>query len=210
MVWVHGNKGDFDGWAANGCPGWTYDECLPWFQKQEDQEDDTNPTAGKGGPLPLTNAGLHEPNPASAAFIEACAALGYDRDRGRFQLFAAKAIVLNLLSLTATFGAMVWVFQEGHLGGLVGTGGELAAALRDKPGRMAQKLSGFGAAPLHVAGREVIADVARAYRAEHGIGEHLDQVRPAHDPADRSATAGLAEQLGGEHRRLRHGPGCGE
>ena len=26
-----------------------------------------------------------------------------------------KAIVLNLLSLTATFGAMVWVFQEGHL-----------------------------------------------------------------------------------------------
>ena len=25
-----------------------------------------------------------------------------------------KAIVLNLLSLTATFGAMVWVFQEGH------------------------------------------------------------------------------------------------
>ena len=53
--------------AANGCPGWTYDECLPWFQKQEDQEDDTNPTAGKGGPLAVTNAGLHDPNPASAA-----------------------------------------------------------------------------------------------------------------------------------------------
>ena len=27
----------------------------------------------------------------------------------------AKAVVLNLLSLTATFGAMVWIFQEGHL-----------------------------------------------------------------------------------------------
>jgi RND superfamily putative drug exporter len=26
-----------------------------------------------------------------------------------------KALVLNLLSLTATFGAMVWVFQDGHL-----------------------------------------------------------------------------------------------
>jgi RND superfamily putative drug exporter len=26
-----------------------------------------------------------------------------------------KALVLNLLSLTATFGAMVWIFQEGHL-----------------------------------------------------------------------------------------------
>jgi RND superfamily putative drug exporter len=31
----------------------------------------------------------------------------------------AKAIVLNVLSLTATFGAMVWIFQEGHLSGLL-------------------------------------------------------------------------------------------
>jgi RND superfamily putative drug exporter len=31
-----------------------------------------------------------------------------------------KAIVLNILSLTATFGAMVFVFQDGHLGALVG------------------------------------------------------------------------------------------
>ncbi|MDP9094069.1 MAG: MMPL family transporter [Actinomycetota bacterium] len=31
-----------------------------------------------------------------------------------------KALVLNTLSLSATFGAMVWVFQEGHLGWLFG------------------------------------------------------------------------------------------
>jgi RND superfamily putative drug exporter len=31
----------------------------------------------------------------------------------------AKAIVLNILSLTATFGAMVWIFQEGHGSGLL-------------------------------------------------------------------------------------------
>src|ERR671911_264983 len=31
----------------------------------------------------------------------------------------AKAIVLNLLSLTATFGAMVWIFQDGNLSGLL-------------------------------------------------------------------------------------------
>ena len=28
-----------------------------------------------------------------------------------------KALVLNVLSLTAAFGAMVWIFQDGHLGG---------------------------------------------------------------------------------------------
>jgi len=42
-----------------------------------------------------------------------------------------KAVVLNLLSLTATFGAMVWIFQEGHLSGVLdftATGG-LAASM---------------------------------------------------------------------------------
>ena len=29
-----------------------------------------------------------------------------------------KALILNMLSLSAAFGAMVWVFQDGHLGGL--------------------------------------------------------------------------------------------
>jgi putative drug exporter of the RND superfamily len=31
-----------------------------------------------------------------------------------------KAIVMNMLSLGASFGALVWVFQEGHLSGLLG------------------------------------------------------------------------------------------
>ncbi|GAA4460297.1 MMPL family transporter [Phytohabitans houttuyneae] len=35
-------------------------------------------------------------------------------------LVPVKAILLNLLSLTATFGAMVWIFQDGHLSGLLG------------------------------------------------------------------------------------------
>jgi len=32
----------------------------------------------------------------------------------------AKALVLNVLSLSATFGAMVWIFQDGHLSNLLG------------------------------------------------------------------------------------------
>jgi putative drug exporter of the RND superfamily len=34
-------------------------------------------------------------------------------------LVPLKAVVLNILSLTATFGAMVWIFQDGHLSGLL-------------------------------------------------------------------------------------------
>jgi putative drug exporter of the RND superfamily len=46
-------------------------------------------------------------------------------------LVPIKALVLNLLSLSATFGAMVWIFQEGHLTGLldVTATGTLAAAM---------------------------------------------------------------------------------
>jgi putative drug exporter of the RND superfamily len=35
-------------------------------------------------------------------------------------LVPVKAVLLNLLSLTGTFGAMVWIFQDGHLAGLLG------------------------------------------------------------------------------------------
>jgi uncharacterized membrane protein YdfJ with MMPL/SSD domain len=34
-------------------------------------------------------------------------------------LLPVKAIVMNLLSLSATFGVVVWIFQEGHLSGLL-------------------------------------------------------------------------------------------
>jgi RND superfamily putative drug exporter len=34
-------------------------------------------------------------------------------------LVPLKAIIVNLLSLSATFGAMVWIFQEGHLSGVL-------------------------------------------------------------------------------------------
>ena len=34
-------------------------------------------------------------------------------------LVPIKALVLNVLSLTATFGAMVWIFQDGHLAGVL-------------------------------------------------------------------------------------------
>ncbi|MGW1927297.1 MMPL family transporter, partial [Streptomyces massasporeus] len=35
-------------------------------------------------------------------------------------LIPVQAVVLNALSLTAMFGAVVWVFQDGHLAGLLG------------------------------------------------------------------------------------------
>jgi hypothetical protein len=35
-------------------------------------------------------------------------------------LMPLKAILLNILSLSATFGGLVWIFQDGHLQNLLG------------------------------------------------------------------------------------------
>jgi choline dehydrogenase len=79
MIHIRGHKSDFDNWAYRGASGWAWDDVLPYFQKVESQEDDRNPTAGKSGPMNLTAFAddKNPTNPASAAFIEACAELGY-------------------------------------------------------------------------------------------------------------------------------------
>ncbi len=77
LMHIRGHPSDYDGWAAQGCAGWDYRSVLPYFQKLEDQEDNTGLWIGKGGPMPLLNAGRHNPNPTSAAFIDACKELGY-------------------------------------------------------------------------------------------------------------------------------------
>ena len=78
LMHIRGHRSDYDNWAYNGCPGWGYDDILPYFQKSENQEDTSNPTAGKDGPLAVASA-AHAPSPASAAFLEACAELGFQR-----------------------------------------------------------------------------------------------------------------------------------
>lgn len=77
MMHIRGHRSDFDNWAYNGARGWSYDDVLPYFQKLEHQEDDTNPTGGKHGPLSVINARDHKPNPTSEAFIQSCLRLGF-------------------------------------------------------------------------------------------------------------------------------------
>ena len=63
MMHIRGHPSDYDGWAAGGATGWSYQDCLPYFQKLENQEDDTSPWAGHGGPLPVNNAGQARSEP---------------------------------------------------------------------------------------------------------------------------------------------------
>ena len=38
MIYLRGNRLDYDDWAANGADGWSYDEVLPYFKRGEDNE----------------------------------------------------------------------------------------------------------------------------------------------------------------------------
>jgi choline dehydrogenase len=77
MMHIRGHTSDYDNWAYNGAPGWAYQDVLPYFQKLEDQEDNTSPWAGHGGMISVINAKNHNPNPTSQVFIDACLELGY-------------------------------------------------------------------------------------------------------------------------------------
>ena len=35
MLYVRGNRADYDGWAQRGCRGWDFDSVLPYFIKSE-------------------------------------------------------------------------------------------------------------------------------------------------------------------------------
>jgi choline dehydrogenase len=76
MMHVRARPADLDNWAYNGCAGWSFQDCLPFYQRSENQLDDTNPTAGKGGPVTVVNA-KDMGNPVSQTFIDACVELGY-------------------------------------------------------------------------------------------------------------------------------------
>ena len=69
MIYIRGAKSDFDNWAYNGAPGWSYADVLPYFKKSEDFEDGPSDYHGVGGPLPVTR--IKEPNPVTVAMIEA-------------------------------------------------------------------------------------------------------------------------------------------
>ena len=74
MTHVRGNRGDYDRWAANGCPGWGYDEVLPYFRRYESWEGGADPFRGADGPL--TVAHLKPADPFFAALLSAAREAG--------------------------------------------------------------------------------------------------------------------------------------
>ena len=75
---VRGAAADFDAWAANGNPGWAFEDVLPVFRRLEtDAEYGKRPWHGDHGPIPITRYLDQQPSEIHAAALQAFDALGY-------------------------------------------------------------------------------------------------------------------------------------
>ncbi|MFT6675566.1 MAG: choline dehydrogenase-like flavoprotein [Sulfitobacter sp.] len=77
MLYVRGHRSDYDGWSELACKGWSWDECLPYFIKSENNENGADAYHGNSGPLQVSDQ--KSPRPMTHAFVEAATNLQHRR-----------------------------------------------------------------------------------------------------------------------------------
>jgi choline dehydrogenase-like flavoprotein len=71
MLYVRGDRSDYDEWAGLGCSGWGWRDVLPFFRKAEANQRGSDHAHGADGPLQVGDQ--RSPRAISKAFIDACA-----------------------------------------------------------------------------------------------------------------------------------------
>src|SRR6056300_660737 len=61
LVYVRGNKLDYDTWAKMGNTGWSYDDVLPFFKKMENYQGEVTDIRGSDGPLKVSEVSDRNP-----------------------------------------------------------------------------------------------------------------------------------------------------
>jgi choline dehydrogenase len=77
LLYIRGQHADYDGWRQMGCPGWAYDDVLPYFRRSQHQERGECEWHGVGGPLTVSD--ITEPSPVTEAIVEAFEQAGLPR-----------------------------------------------------------------------------------------------------------------------------------
>ncbi len=75
MVYIRGNRRDYDQWANLGNEGWGYADLLPYFRKSEDNERFADEYHGTGGPLGVSDQ--RSPMDITRTFIRASQEAGH-------------------------------------------------------------------------------------------------------------------------------------
>src|SRR5437660_318553 len=75
LIYIRGQKQDFDYWRQLGNIGWSYDDVLPYFRRAENQERGADEYHGAGGPLDISD--LRSRHELHDAFIGGCQDAGF-------------------------------------------------------------------------------------------------------------------------------------
>ncbi|MEM7435687.1 MAG: GMC family oxidoreductase N-terminal domain-containing protein [Myxococcota bacterium] len=75
MLYLRGNPANYDGWAARGCTGWSFEDVLPSYKKLEHHEDGETAHHGGSGPIHVTRHPEDQLSPVSKAFMTAASAV---------------------------------------------------------------------------------------------------------------------------------------
>jgi choline dehydrogenase-like flavoprotein len=78
LLYVRGQREDFDHWRQLGNAGWSFEDVLPYFRRSEHQERGADDLHGSGGLLCVSD--VSEPHPLCEAFIEASQQAGFPRN----------------------------------------------------------------------------------------------------------------------------------
>jgi len=76
---LRGQPHDYDEWASLGLRDWNWKACLPAFKRLENDLDVKNEWHSQDGPVPIRRHPASELVPWQAAFLDACAELGFLR-----------------------------------------------------------------------------------------------------------------------------------
>ncbi|MEM6974538.1 MAG: GMC family oxidoreductase N-terminal domain-containing protein [Pseudomonadota bacterium] len=77
LLYVRGQKEDYDQWAQLGNRGWGWDEVLPLFKRSEQHEDGDTPLHGGEGGLSVSR--IRAKSEIAEAFIDAAGEMGVPR-----------------------------------------------------------------------------------------------------------------------------------
>ena len=75
MVFVRGNRNDYERWKSSGLKSWSYDKVLPYFKKIENWSEGENQYRGSLGLLPVNQS--KNSNPLFKAFLGAASEAGH-------------------------------------------------------------------------------------------------------------------------------------
>ena len=78
MVYIRGQKEDFDHWRQLGNTGWSFDDCLPYFRRSEHQIRGGDDYHGVNGPLAVSD--VTRDDPICQAYIESAVECGVPRN----------------------------------------------------------------------------------------------------------------------------------